>query len=214
MKPFRIVLAEDEPITRMNIKEMLQEENFLVVGECGDGVSAVNVAKAFSPDLVIMDVKMPCMSGLEAAKLLYEDKVAPVLLLTAFSDEEIVSKAEAVGIIGFLVKPITKYNLIPAVRVAISRYKEFDMLRSDLCDLNEALRTRKLIEKAKGLLQQKCLLSEEQAYKKIKLISKTQQKSMGDVAEAIILSSGSAKYSKGLRSTKNGSTGIDKKPQE
>ncbi|MHB9093567.1 MAG: ANTAR domain-containing response regulator [Eubacteriales bacterium] len=191
MEPFRIILADDEPITRMDIKEMLEEEDFLVVGECGDGLTAVNLAKAVKPELVILDVKMPGMNGIEAARLLTEEHVAPVLLLTAYSNVEMIIQAQEVGVLAYLVKPVTKSNLIAAVRIAISRYKEFDVLRNEIAGLNEALRTRKLVERAKGLLQKKYLMSEEQAFKKIRMISMKQQKSMGEVAEAIIVSLGS-----------------------
>lgn len=194
MQPLRIVLAEDEPITRMDIKEMLHEENLLVVGECGDGVTAVNMVKNIKPDLVIMDINMPLMSGLEAARLLLNTgQETPVLILTAFSGSEVVSQAEAAGVLGYLVKPVTRDNLIPAVRVAISRYKEFAGLRSEILNLNESLKNRKVIEKAKGLLQKKYVMSEEQAYNKIRAISKKQHKSMSEVAQAIIISLGNGK---------------------
>ncbi len=190
MELFRIILAEDEPITRMDIKEMLLEEELLVVGECGDGLTAVNLAKAIKPDLVVMDIKMPCLNGIEAARQLNEERVAPVLLLTAYSSGKMIDLAREAGVLAYLVKPVTKPNLIAAVRIAVSRYKEFDVLRDEISNLNEALRTRKLIERAKGLLQKKYLLSEEQAFQKIRMISKKQQKSMGEVAEAIIVSLG------------------------
>lgn len=188
MQPLRIVLAEDEPLIRMDLKGMLQEENLLVVGECGDGRSAVNLANTVKPDLVIMDVNMPVMSGLEAARLLNADQDTPVLLLTAYSGKEIVNQAEAAGVLGYLVKPVNKENLIPAIRVAISRHKEISMLRSEIINLNKNLRSRKLIDKAKGLLQKKYQLTEEQAFKRIRAISKKQQKSMAEVSEAIIIS--------------------------
>lgn len=188
MELFRVILADDEPITRMDIKEMLEEEDFLVVGECGDGVSAVNLARSIKPELVILDIKMPLMNGIEAARVLTEERIAPVLLLTAYSSGEMIIQAQEVGVLAYLVKPVTKPNLVAAIHIAVSRYKEFDVLRSEITSLNDALKTRKLIERAKGLLQKKYLMSEEQAFKKIRLISMKQQKSMREVAEAIIVS--------------------------
>lgn len=188
MKQLRIVLAEDEPITKLDIKEMLEEEGLIVVGECGDGQSAVNLAKALKPDLVIMDIKMPGMNGVEAAEILGREKVAPVLLLTAYSSPEFINRAGAAGVLAYLVKPVTKNSLIPACHIAVGRYEEFSVLREENANLQDALDARKLIERAKGLLQKKYLLNEERAFKKIRQISMDQNKSMKEVAKAIILS--------------------------
>ncbi|ATW25332.1 ANTAR domain-containing response regulator [Candidatus Formimonas warabiya] len=188
MRQLRVLLAEDEPITQLDIKEMLEEEGFIVVGECGDGQSAVNLAKALKPDLVIMDIKMPGMNGIEAAEVLGREKVAPVLLLTAYSSPEFVNRAGAAGVLAYLVKPVTKNSLIPACHIAVGRYEEFSVLREENANLQDALEARKLIERAKGLLQKKYLLNEERAFKKIRQISMDQNKSMKEVAKAIILS--------------------------
>jgi len=188
VKQLRVLLAEDEPFTRLDIKEMLEEEGMIVVGECGDGESAVNLARAIKPDLVVMDIKMPGMNGVEAAEILNRDKVAPVLLLTAYSSPEFINRAGMAGVLAYLVKPVTKNSLIPACHIAVNRYQEFAVLREENANLQEALEARKLIERAKGLLQKKYLLNEERAFKKIRQISMDQNKSMKEVAKAIILS--------------------------
>ncbi|WP_035269308.1 ANTAR domain-containing response regulator [Desulfitibacter alkalitolerans] len=188
MKKLRILLAEDDPITRIDIKETLEEEGFIVVGECWDGESAVNLARCLKPDLVLMDIKMPVMNGLQAAAVINEENIAPVLLLTAYSSADFISKATAAGVLAYLVKPVAKSTLIPACYIAVNRYEEFDILRGEINNLKEALEARKVIEKAKGLLQKKYLLNEEKAFKKIRKISMDQNIPMKDVAEAIILS--------------------------
>lgn len=179
---------EDESLTRLDIIEMLQEEGFVVVGECGDGLTAIELGRALKPDLVIIDIKMPIMNGIEAAEILSKERIAPVLLLTAFSSREFIDNAQKAGVLGYLLKPVTKNCLVPACYIAVSRYKEFDILRDENRSLEEALEARKLIERAKGLLQKKYLLSEEKAFKKIRRISMDKNKSMKEVAQAIILS--------------------------
>ena len=184
----RVLVVEDEPVTRLDIKEMLQEEGFIVVGECGDGRSAIELARSLKPDLVLIDIKMPIMNGLEAAEILSSERIAPVLLLTAYSSKEFIDDAQRVGVLGYLLKPVTKTSLVAACYIAVSRYKEFEILRDENKDLEDALEARKLIERAKGLLQKKYLLSEEKAFKKIRQISMDKNKSMKEVAQAIILS--------------------------
>lgn len=187
MKQMRVVLVEDDPIVRMDIKEMLAEEDIITVGECGDGVSAIAMVKALKPDLVIMDIKMPILDGIGAAKVLNEEKVAPILLLTAYSQGELIEKARDAGVLAYLVKPVSKQSLVPACMIACSRYQEFNVLRGEINNLQEALNARKLIEKAKGLLQKRYSLDEESAFKRIKQISMNQRKSMKEVAQAIII---------------------------
>ena len=187
MSQLRVVLVEDDPVSRMDIREMLAEEQILTVGECGDGLSGVNLVKSLKPDLVIMDIMMPGMNGIEAARILNEEKVAPVLLLTAYSQEEFIEEARKVGVLAYLVKPINKQNLIPACKIAVQRYQEFSLLRDEILSLNEALDARRVIEKAKGLLQKKYMLDENSAFKKIRQISMNQRKSMKEVAEAILM---------------------------
>lgn len=188
MKQLRVLVAEDEPITSLDIREMLGEAGLVVVGDCGDGVRAINLARSLSPDLVIMDIKMPIMNGIEAAEVLNRERVAPVLLLTAYSNPELIEKARAAGVLAYLVKPVTKNSLIPACHIAVARYEEFDIIRNEISDLQEALEARRLIERAKGLLQKKYLLSEENAFQKIRQVSQNQNKPLKEVAEAIVLS--------------------------
>lgn len=187
MSQLRVVLVEDDPISRMDIKEMLEEEGILTVGECGDGLTAVNLIRTLKPDLAIMDIKMPVMDGIEAARILNGDKIAPVLMLTAYSQDDLIEEAKKAGVLAYLVKPINKQNLIPACKIAVSRYKEFEVLRDELTDLQEAIDARKLIEKAKGLLQKRYSIDEESAFKRIRQISMNQRKSMKEVASAIII---------------------------
>jgi len=187
MKRLRVVIAEDEPVTRRDIKEILAEEKIETVGECGDGQTAVQLAMALKPDLIIMDVKMPIMDGIEAAKKLNEQNVAPVMLLTAYSQEELIERAREAGVLAYLVKPISKRSLIPACHIAVSRYKEFNVLKNEVESLNEALDSRKLVEKAKGILQKVYNIDEETAFKKIRSISMNKRKTMKQVAESIIL---------------------------
>lgn len=188
MKQLRVLVAEDEPITSLDIREMLGEAGLVVVGDCGDGVRAISLARSLSPDLVMMDIKMPIMNGIEAAEVLNRERVAPVLLLTAYSNPELIEKARAAGVLAYLVKPVTKNSLIPACHIAVARYEEFDIIRNEIGDLQEALEARRLIERAKGLLQKKYLLSEENAFQKIRQVSQNQNKPLKEVAEAIVLS--------------------------
>jgi two-component system, response regulator PdtaR len=187
MKELKIVIAEDDPIARKDIKEMLEEENMIIIGECGDGLTAVKLAKDLKPDLILMDIKMPHLTGLEAAKMLNKGNIAPVMLLTAYSQRELIEEAMEAGVLAYLVKPINKQNLIPACYIAVDRYKEFSVLINEIHDLNDAIDARKLIEKAKGLLQIKYGIDEDSAFKKIRSISMNQRKLMKEVAEAIIL---------------------------
>lgn len=190
MKPLRVVIAEDEPVTRKDIKEMLAESKIITIGECGDGATAVNLARSLKPDLIIMDIKMPVMDGIEAAKTLNKEKIAPVMLLTAYSQDHLIDEARKAGVLAYLVKPVNKQNLIPACFIAVSRYEEFNILAAEVDSLTEALDSRKLIEKAKGIVQKNYNLDEEAAFKKIRSISMNQRKSMKEVAEAIITALG------------------------
>ena len=148
----RLVIADDESLIRMNLKETLVGLGYLVVGEAGDGVSVVNLARELRPDLVIMDIKMPKLDGIQAAKVLTEDKIAPVLLLTAYSDRELVDRAREAGVVNYIVKPFRDAELLPAIEIAMARYAEFQEMDKKIGDLTEVLETRKLVERAKGVL--------------------------------------------------------------
>jgi len=190
MKSLRVIIAEDEPVTRRDIKEMLAEAKIITIGECGDGATAVKLAKSLHPDLILMDIKMPVMNGIEAAKLLNQEKIAPVMLITAYSQKQLIDEARKAGVLAYLVKPINKQNLIPACYIAVSRYEEFRILAKEVNDLNEALEARKIIEKAKGIIQKHYCLDEEAAFKKIQKMSMNQQKTMKEIAEAVIITLG------------------------
>ncbi len=187
MERTRIVIVDDESIIRIDLREMLSNLGYLVIGEVGDGRSAVNLARELRPDLVIMDIKMPGMDGIDAAKILTEEKIAPVLLLTAYSQKELVSRARQAGVVGYLVKPFRESDLSPAIEVALARFAEFRALESEVGDLQEALETRKFVERAKGILMDTQGLTEADAFRKIQKMSMNTRKPMKEVAEAIIL---------------------------
>jgi response regulator NasT len=183
----RIIVADDESIIRMDLKEMLTALGYLVVGEVGDGRSAVNLAREVRPDLVIMDVKMPDMDGIEAASILTTEKIAPVLLLTAFGQRELVERAKEAGVVGYLVKPFRESDLTPAIEVALARFSEFQTLEAEVTDMKDALETRKIVDRAKGLLMSRDSLSEQEAFRRIQKMSMNTRKPMREIADAIIL---------------------------
>src|SRR5919204_4124760 len=183
----RIVVAEDEAISRMDLCEMLQNLGYAVVGEAGDGIAAVNMARALRPDLVLMDIKMPELEGITAASTLSEERVTPVLLLTAYSDREFVDRAVDAGVMGYLVKPFAEAQLKPAIEVALERWKEVRQIQQDLTQTQEMLETRKLVERAKGVLMDSQNLKEAEAFRRIQRLSMNSRKSMREVAEAILL---------------------------
>ncbi|HEY7779866.1 MAG TPA: response regulator [Ktedonobacterales bacterium] len=185
--PIRIIIAEDESLIRMDLKEELQRQGYLVVGDVGDGESAVNLARELRPDLVFMDIRMPHMDGISATEVLTREKIAPVLMLTAFSDQELIDRAKEAGVIHYLTKPWRQSDLRPAIEVALARFQEFRAMETRVKDLEDLLATRKVVEKAKGLLMQKQGLSEQEAFRRIQKLSMNNRKSMREVAEAILL---------------------------
>lgn len=185
--PTRIIIAEDDTVIRLDLKEELQRQGYLVVGDVGDGQSAVNLARELRPDLVVMDVRMPEMDGITAAEILTREKIAPVVLLTAFSDEELIERARNVGVIHYVTKPWRSSDLKPAIEIALSRFQEFKAMESRVKDLEDHLATRKVVEKAKGVLMEKFNISENEAFRRIQKTSMNNRKSMKDVAEAILL---------------------------
>lgn len=187
MAQTRVVIADDESIIRMDLREMLISLGYLVVGETGDGISAVNLARELRPDLVIMDIKMPDLDGIQAAKILTEERLAPVLLLTAFSQQELIEGAKDAGVVGYIVKPFRESELVPAIEVALSRFREFKALEKELTDTRNILETRKIVERAKGVLMDTQGLKEAEAFRKIQKLSMNTRKSMREVAEAILL---------------------------
>src|SRR5690348_2879463 len=169
--PTRIIVAEDDTVIRMDLKEQLQRQGYLVIGDVGDGQSAVAMARERRPDIVVMDIRMPEMDGISAAEILTREKLAPVLLLTAFSDEELIERARNAGVVHYVTKPLRQSDLKPAIEIALSRFQEFRALEGRVKDLEDQLETRKKVEKAKGILMEKYKLSEQEAYRRIQKLS-------------------------------------------
>ena len=187
----RVVIADDEPITRMDLKELLLAEGYQVVGEAADGFDAVEICKQTRPDLVLMDIKMPLLDGLSAAKLVYEENLAgTVMMLTAYSEREFVDQAKEVGVAGYLVKPIDEKSLVPSIELAVARSRDMQRLRKDIQKVSERLENRSIIEKAKGLVMAQEGMTEQDAYDYIRKLSQTKNLSMRRVAEIILAKSG------------------------
>jgi len=189
LKRTRILIADDESLILMDLREMLTNLGYLVVGEANDGRSAVNMARELRPDLVVMDIKMPDMDGIEAAQVLTAEKVAPVLLLTAYSQQELIDRAREAGVVGYLVKPFRESNLAPAIEITLARFEEFRVVQKEADDLKDALETRKVVDRAKGILMDTQSLSEQEAFRRIQKMSMNTRRPMKDIAEAIILAS-------------------------
>jgi AmiR/NasT family two-component response regulator len=187
MEQPRVIVADDESIVRMDLREMLESLGYLVVGEAGDGESAVHLSRELKPNIVIMDIKMPGMDGIEAGRILTEERIAPVLLLTAYSQQDLVDRAKEAGVMAYIVKPFHEADLAPAIEVALRRWNEFRALEREVEDLKEALETRKLVDRAKGILMDTQGLSEADAFRRIQKTSMDQRKPMKEVAEAIVL---------------------------
>jgi len=187
MSQIRLVIADDEPIIRMDLKTILEEMGHSIVGEAADGQKALELTRSLRPDVVIMDIKMPVMDGLNAAKRISEEKIAPVVLLTAYSQKDLIERAKDAGVFGYLVKPFQESDLLPAIEIALSRYLELHDLESTVGNLEEKLETRKIIDRAKGVLMDKNHLSETEAFRTIQQKSMNSRRSMKEIAEAIII---------------------------
>lgn len=188
-KTMRVLIADDDPIIRLDLKQMLESLSYEVVAEAEDGQQAVDLARSARPDVCVLDVKMPVVDGIDAATALAEEGIAPAILLTAYSDGELIGRAKAAGVFGYLVKPFKPSDLAPAIEVAKSRFEQNQALVAEVGDLQDRLETRKLVEKAKGILIETEHLSEADAYRRIQQQSMNARKSMREVAEAIILAS-------------------------
>ncbi|BDU10866.1 transcriptional regulator [Aurantimicrobium sp. INA4] len=189
----RVVVAEDESLIRMDIVETLRDNGFDVVGEAGDGETAVTLAKELRPDLVVMDVKMPKLDGISAADQLNKEHIAPVVLLTAFSQKELVERATEAGALAYVVKPFTPNDLLPAVEIALSRWAQIVALENEVADLSERFETRKIVDIAKGILNEKMGLTEPEAFRWIQKASMDRRLTMKDVAITIVEQLGSDK---------------------
>lgn len=182
----RVVIAEDEALIRLDLAEMLGEEGYDVVGQAADGERAIELAEELRPDLVVLDVKMPKLDGISAAQRIAAKRIAPVVILTAFSQRELVERARDAGAMAYLVKPFTKNDLVPAIEMAVSRFAELQMLEAEVADLTERLETRKLVDRAKGVLQQQLELSEPESFRWIQKTAMDLRLSMRQVAEGVI----------------------------
>lgn len=187
LQNLRILLADDEALIRMDLREMLLDAGYEVLGEASNGEEAVRLARSLKPDFVIMDVKMPVMDGLAAAQIISADNIAPILLLTAYSQQDIVQEAAA-GVIAYLVKPIREEQLFPAIEIAYKRFQEMNKLNAELADLKESLETRKLLDRAKGIIMNAHGLSEKEAYRRLQQYSMAKRISLKALAETIIAS--------------------------
>ena len=184
---WRIVIADDESLIRLDLREMLTHLGYDVIGEAGDGQSAMELARRLRPDLLIMDIKMPDLDGISAAEELTRERIAPVVLVTAYSDQELVDRAREAGVVGYVVKPFREAELLPVIELSRARFDEFRTLEREVGSLKEALETRKLIERAKGVLMESHGLRESEAFHRIRKTSMDARKSMKEVAEAILL---------------------------
>ncbi len=189
LKGLRILIAEDNVNTRRFLKKQLELLGYTVVGAVGDGREALRLAEELRPSLIILDIKMPEMDGIESAKAINRVYSVPIILITGIASEELADRAIGAGVFAYLMKPVTKKQLEPAIKLALARYGEFQKLREEVDDLKEALEARKLIERAKGILMKRCNLSEEDAFKLLQTHSQKENKKMREIAEMVISAS-------------------------
>lgn len=183
----RIVIADDEPIIRLDLKKMLEDCGYDVVGEAGDGAKAIELSRTLKPDVAILDIRMPEMDGIDAAKVITEEKIAPVLLLTAYSQLDLVNRAKEAGVYSYLVKPFKEADLMPQIEVAVARWGAFLQIENTANDLEDKLETRKAVDRAKGILMDQYGLKEQEAFRRIQVQSMNTRKTMREIAEAIII---------------------------
>lgn len=181
-----VLVAEDEALIRLDLVELLTEEGYEVIGEAGDGEEAVKLARDLEPDLVIMDVKMPKMDGISAAEIIAEERIAPIVMLTAFSQRDLVERARDAGAMAYVVKPFGVSDVVPAIEIAMGRFQEIAAIEDELANLEDRLESRKVIDQAKGILQQDLGLTEPEAFRWIQKTAMDMRKSMRDVAEGVI----------------------------
>jgi response regulator NasT len=189
-KKLNIVIADNESLIRLDLREMLEEAGHTVVGEAINGRKAVELTRKYHPDLVLMDIKMPDMDGITASRKIADEQLAPVLLLTAYSQPEIVAKANDAGVLGYLVKPVREENLFPAIEVALARWRDMQGLAEELAGLKDSLETRKTLDRAKGIIMAAHHLTEQEAYRRIQRYAMTKRLTVKDVAAAIVRAAG------------------------
>jgi AmiR/NasT family two-component response regulator len=205
VKRWRIIIADDESLIRLDLREMLTHLGYDVIAEAGDGRTALDLARRLRPDLLIMDIKMPDVDGISAAEELTRERIAPVVLLTAYSDQGLVERAREAGVVGYVVKPFREAELMPVIELSRARFDEFRTLEKEVGNLKDALETRKLIERAKGVLMEVHGLREAEAFHRIRKTSMDARKSMKEVADAILL----AHEMEFSIANSNGSSGYD-----
>lgn len=185
--PLRIVIADDEPIIKLDLHKMLQDLGYEVVGEAADGKEALELTRQLKPDVCIMDIRMPEMDGIDAAKIITDEKIAPVLLVTAYSDIELVTRAKESGVYSYIVKPFKETDLMPQIEVSVERWRAYQKIEAQAIDLDEKLETRKAVDRAKGILMDQYGLREQEAFRRIQIQSMNTRKTMREIAEAIII---------------------------
>lgn len=185
-EPMRIVIADDEAVIRLGLRAMLEDQGYQVVGEASEGKRALDLVGKLHPDLVFLDIKMPGLDGLAAARALLADRTVPVIILTAYADREFVHRARDAGVLAYLVKPVRESDLRPAIEMVMGRFREIQALRGEIGDLEETLRTRKIVERAKGILMRRYGLEEGEAFSRIQKQARDTRKTMREVAEAIV----------------------------
>jgi len=184
----RVLIAEDEALIRMDLREMLEEDGHEVVGEARDGSEAITLARELRPDVVFMDINMPGVTGIEAAEVLGEERIAPVVMVTAFSQSAYIEQAAAAGAMAYVVKPFTRSDVLPAMALASARFSEASALADEVADLSERLETRKLVDRAKGILMARGM-TEPEAFKRLQKLAMDKRKTLREVAEAVVLAS-------------------------
>ncbi len=190
MNVLRILIADDESLRVMSLREQLEKLGHRVVAEAGDGRTAARLAGELKPDLAILDIKMPELDGIDAAKEMMQDRPLPIILLSAYSERDLAERAAEAHVASYLMKPISESDLLPAIALAISRFEEFQNLHREVDDLREALETRKLVERAKGILMRRLDLTEEEAFRRLQRRSQNENKKLGEIADAIITADG------------------------
>jgi response regulator NasT len=190
MDALRVLLADDESLRVMSLKGQLESIGHKVIAEAANGKEAVNLARELKPDLAILDIKMPEMDGIEAARTITQERPIPIILLTAFSERELAERAAEANVAAYLMKPVSEHDLLPAIALAVSRFKEFQALHREVDDLRDALETRKLVERAKGILMRRLNLTEEEAFRRMQRRSQNENKKLGEIANAIITADG------------------------